>query len=206
MFDFLGRFRAAGPIIIAVLSLVAGVTAFALTSGDDGESLDATNTTLVVDPTITTDASPPSSTTSTSTDTSTTLATTTTRKPTTTTPPTTALQTLVLSMVGVGVGTPCHDAATTTTSGSGGYEIDGCFFGSFWPASESNVHVTLRSDLGFVGPISYPCHVSEGQCHGYHGLGPQERAVDQRECFWLTTSDPGWTTKSAEVCMVWRHR
>lgn len=121
-------------------------------------------------------------------------------------PPTTAVaKPLLLSEVRVGVGAPCRDASTTTTA-SGTYVIDGCFFFVFWPLTEKDVNVALHSSRGFSGDlIGPPCQEKESRCVAY--IGPvYDRAVDERECFWLTTPDAGWAQKSDEVCINWPAR
>ncbi len=209
MFDFLGKYRRLGPGIVVALGVLVGVSTFALTRGDGGGTLQTTNTTSVANQfestTLIPQTSAPQPTTSMTVERS---ATSTSVTSTTPPPPTTASpRPLVLSRVSVGVGTPCHDAATTTTTGSGGTPIDGCFFFVYWPDSEANLHLTLLSDRGFSGrTYGPPCQSRNGECYSYHGLGKAERAEGERECFWFTTSDEGWETKSNEVCINWPRR
>lgn len=117
--------------------------------------------------------------------------------------PTSAHQALVLTRVRVGVGAPCHDS-TTTTGNDGSFEIDGCWFFVDYPTGQGGIQVRVASDHGYSLPTAPSCQ--SDACSSYEGPIKGDREVGERECFWLTTSDPSWTRESNAVCISWPQR
>ena len=124
-------------------------------------------------------------------------------KPVTTTAP---LKRLVLSKVVVGVGTPCEDADPNN--------IDGCFFFVQVPDTQKDVPSRLKSDRGYDAAIlvgSNGCDQGATRPQDTHSceryIGPVHgRTTGQTECFWLTTTDPAYESRSTDQCMIWSER
>ena len=138
--------------------------------------------------------------------------TTTTRRRTTTSvkaPATTAttLHRLVINEVVVGLGTPCETADPSDPA-------NGCFFFVQVPDTQQHVVTRLKSDRGYDNPLTFgPNACKDGatrpqdthSCEAY--IGPVHgRTAGETECFWLTSSDPAYESRSNDQCTVWTPR